>query len=254
MVLITVLASLVLYLIVLMASQAAFIHWSTLLKTLRSAETLFSIRLSLVAATVASILALAVALPSAYALSRFSFWGRSLVDAIVDIPVVLSPIALGTAILMFFHTGVGTAIQERAIWFVFSFAGIILAQFTVVSALAIRLLKASFDDLDPRYEDVARSLGYNRFQVFFNTTLPLVRNGILAAFILTWARALGEFGATVTVAGATPLKTETLPTGIFLSLSSVDLERTAVLMLVLVLIAIAVLVLVRAIARRRPTE
>lgn len=244
-VILTTLAVIALYFFVLVVSQGFFLKGSTVIEILRSPETLFAIRLSLITATMASFLAILFALPAAYALSRFSFWGKDFVDALIDIPIVLSPVVVGTAILMFFYTKAGAAIQESTVRFVFSFYGIILAQFTVVSALAIRLLKSTFDDLDPRYEKIARSLGYNRFQAFLKSTLPQCKNGVLAAFIVAWARSLGEFGATVTVAGATPMKTETLPIAIYLNLANFDLAKMASLMLILILIGLFALFFLR---------
>jgi molybdate transport system permease protein len=126
-----------------------------------------------------------------------------------------------------------------------SWVGIILAQFTIVSALAIRLLKATFDEIDPKYEKVARVLGCTPGKVFFKVDLPMARRGIFSAWILTWARAVGEFGATVTVAGATALKTETLATSIYLRLSTVQINQAAFLMTLMVGIALTVLFLSR---------
>lgn len=250
LIMLTTLAVIVLYFLMLVISQAFFLKSSDILQLLGSPETQFAIRLSLLTATLSSFLALLFALPAAYSLSRFNFWGKSFLDAIIDIPIVLSPVVIGTAILMFFYTKPGLAIQKHTMQFVFTFNGIILAQFTVVSALAIRLLKSTFDDLDPRYEKIARSLGYNRFQAFLKTTLPQARNGIMAAFIIAWARSLGEFGASLTVAGATPMRTETLPISIYLNLSSLDLGRMAVLMMVLILLGLLVLFSLRLFFRR----
>ena len=140
---------------------------------------------------------------------------------------------------------------EDEIKFVFAVPGIVLAQITVISALAIRLLKSTFDSIDPRYEQVGRTLGYSKPEVFFKITLPLARDGLIAAGILTWARAIGEFGATVTLAGATPMKTETLPVAIFLSLASADIEKAIAVIFVLVIIAVVALVAMRKIIGKR---
>jgi len=129
--------------------------------------------------------------------------------------------------------------------------GIVLAQITVISALAIRLLKSTFDSIDPRYEQVARTLGCSKPEAFLRVTLPLARDGLIASTILTWARAVGEFGATVTLAGATSMKTETLPTAIFLSLASADVEKAIAVIFVLVIIAVIALLAIRKIIGRR---
>jgi molybdate transport system permease protein len=115
--------------------------------------------------------------------------------------------------------------------------------------LAIRLLKATFDEINPRYEKVARVLGCTQGMVFLKVVLPMARRGILSAWILTWARAVGEFGATVTVAGATAFKTETLSTSIYLHLSTVQISHAAFLMTLTVGIALAVLFLSRMVMR-----
>ena len=129
--------------------------------------------------------------------------------------------------------------------------GIILAQVVVISALAIRLLKSTFDSIDPRYEQVGRTLGLSKFRAFIKITLPLAKDGLIAAGILTWARAVGEFGATVTLAGATAMKTETLPVAIFLSLASADVEKAIAVIFLLVIIAVTALLIMRKITKRR---
>ena len=130
--------------------------------------------------------------------------------------------------------------------------GIILAQFTVISAISIRLMKSTFDNIDPKYEAVARTLRCNKFQAFFRVTLPLAKNGLIASIILSWARAVGEFGASVTLAGATRMKTETLPIAIYLSLSTADIEKTVAIVFILLLISVVVLFLIRRVGAREP--
>jgi len=224
----------VLFLLTLAASAAAFVDRHTLCSYLLSPEVLFAVRLSLSTATVSTLLALLVAVPSAYALSRFRYPGRHLVDTLLDLPVVLPPIALGFLLLAFFQTPPGTAIQQHVLRFVFEVPGIILAQFVVISGLAIRVLKSTFDDLSPRYERVARTLGFNRWQAFWQIELPLARNGLIAGGVLTWARAMGEFGATVIVAGATAMKTEVLSIAIFLKWQTIDIKEGMAITLLLI--------------------
>jgi len=111
--------------------------------------------------------------------------------------------------------------------------------------LAIRLLKATFDGVDSGYEDLARTLGLNRVQVFRRVVLPLSRHGILASLLLIWGRAIGEFGATVTLAGATMMKTETLPVAIYLSFESADIAGMIVYILILIGVSLLTLYAVR---------
>ena len=212
--------------------------------------TLFSIRLSLLAATIATFFAILIGLPSAYALSRFEFVGKRLIDTALEIPMILSPIALGASFLIFFNTPVGEFIQKKGVFFVFEVPGIVLAQFATIAGLATRLIKASIDEISPRYEAVARSLGSSHWQTFCRITLPLSFRGLLASVILSWAKALGEFGATVTLAGAMPGKTETMPIAIFTALSSADIEKAVILILILVLLGILTLYGVRLIGKR----
>ena len=248
---ISALALLSLFIIGIIVSMLAYTHWDSFIDALLSKEILFAIRLSLTTATVAAVISLIIAVPVAYAISRTRFPGKSIVDSLLDLPIVVSPVALGAALLVFFNTPLGGAINDHVIKFVFAVPGIILAQITVVSALAIRLLKSTFDSIDPRYEQVARTLGSSQPEAFFRVTLPLARDGLIASGILTWARAVGEFGATVMLAGTTALKTETLPTAIFLSLGSADVEKAIAVIFVLIIIAITALLIIRKLIGRR---
>lgn len=229
-----------------------FYYWdgSLFKEILFSERTLYSIKLSLIAATVASILGIFLAIPSAYALSRYEFRGKDIIDTILELPMIVSPAAIGAMLLIFFTTPIGDWIQNNYIQFVFTFYGVILAQFITVAGIATRLIKASMDEIPDRYENVAASLGVSPFKAFLTVTLPLSKNGIIAAAILTWAKAVGEFGATITVAGTMAMKTETLPIGIFLKLANANIEGTVVLIMVLVGIGLTTLYLVRLLVKR----
>jgi molybdate transport system permease protein len=248
---ISALALLTLFFLTIILALLTYTDWKSMGRSILSQDTLFAIKLSLATATITTILAVAIAVPVAYAISKNNFWGKSLVDSLLDLPIVISPIALGAALLVFFNTPLGAAINNNVIRFVFSVPGIVLAQFTIVSALAIRLLKSTFDGIDTRYEQVSRTLGCSKPEAFFRVILPLAKNGLIAASILTWARAVGEFGATVTLVGATAMKTETLPISIFLNLSSANIEQAVALILILVVISLIALLLVRLITGRR---
>jgi len=234
----------------LILSLFYFYKGSLFMETLFSERTLFSIKISLVAATIATLLSLVLAVPSAYALSRFDFKGRHVIDTILEFPVIVSPAALGAMLLIFFNNPLGTWIQEHVAQFVFTFYGIILAQFITTLGIATRLIRAAVDEIPHRYEDVARSLGASPLKAFLTVTFPLSKRGIIAAAVLTWAKTLGEFGATITIAGSMAMKTETLPIAIFMRLSSADIEATVVLILVLVTIGLAVLYSVRLLIKR----
>lgn len=234
----------------LILSLFYFFKGPLFVETLFSERTLFSIRISLLAATIATLLSLVLAIPSAYALSRFDFKGRNIIDTILELPMIVSPAALGAMLLIFFNNPVGVWIQDRYAQFVFTAYGIVLAQFVTTVGVATRLIKSAMDEIPQRYEDVARSLGASPAKAFWTVTLPLSKNGIIAASVLTWAKALGEFGATITIAGSMAMKTETLPVAIFMRLASADIDGTVVLILLLISIGLATLYGVRLLMKK----
>jgi len=208
--------------------------------------------LSLISATASSAIAIVIAIPSAYALARIDFPGKRLIDTFIDLPMVLTPIALGTLILMAWNTAIGRLLSELGLTLPFTMAGVILAQFTVVVAISVRMLKSTFEQINPRQEQVARLLGCSAFDSFRLITLPLAKRGILAAIILTWARAVGEFGATVMVAGTAKGQTATLPSSIYLAMSMADLPQAVTLVVILIGISLLVLFGVRLVMERKP--
>ena len=250
-VILSTLAVFILFLLVLIFSAALYVKWEGAGRIIFSPEILSAVRLSLATATAASLLAMLFSIPIALALSRLDFPGKDIVDALLDLPIILSPVATGALLLIFFNnTPAGRFIETHVIGFTFQVPGIVLAQFVIVLALAIRLLKSTFDGIDTRYENVIRTLGATRVQAVIHVVLPMARPGILAALVLTWARAVGEFGATVTLAGATAMKTETLPVAIFLSFARADVQQALVVVLTLLALSLAVLFLIRKLGRR----
>ena len=235
-----------LFIVAIIASSSLFTNPSALASAILSEEIRFAISLTLSTATISTAAALALAIPAAYALAYAKFPGKSVIDTLIDIPIALPPVALGTALLIFFtNTPLGALINTSLIKFVFEVPGVILAQFAVVSVLAVRLLKPVFEGIDPRYLMIARTLGVSELRAFFRVTLPLAKSGLLGAAVLTWARALGEFGATVTLAGATRFKTETLSIAMFLSLARADLEMAMAIILILLALTVATLLITR---------
>jgi molybdate transport system permease protein len=235
--------------VILILSLFYFFRGETLVDTLFSQRTLFSIRLSLGAATVSTVVSILIALPAAFALSRYDFPGKSAVDTMLELPMIVSPAALGAMLLIFFNNPLGLWIQDHGAQFVFTFYGIVLAQFVTICGVSTRLIKAAMDEIPVRYEAVARTLGASPNKAFFTITLPLSRRGIVAASILSWAKALGEFGATITIAGSMAMKTETLPIAIFMRLASAEIEGTVILILILVSIGLGILYTVRFLSR-----
>ncbi len=238
-------ALLILFFLILIGSMFAELWQESMAEAPHFTEVFFAIKLSLYTATIASVIAMFISVPVAYLFSRYNFWGKSFFDTLLDLPIVLSPIALGALLLIFFNTGLGKPINELLGPFVFEVKGIILAQFIVVVGLSIRLLKETFEAIDIEYENLSRTLGLNKMMTFIKVVLPMAKNGLIAAFLLVWGRAIGEFGATVTLAGATTMKTETIPVAIFLNFESVNISSAIVFITILLTISMVVLFFVR---------
>lgn len=204
-------------------------------------EIRYSIKLSMVSCTATAILSLWIAVPIGYLLSRHEFFGRNLIDAIVDIPIVLPPLVVGLSLLILFQF-LPRPLREAV---VYEIPAVVLAQLMVACAFAVRTMRATFDQIDPRREQVALTLGCSRAQAFGMVVLPEARRGMLTAGTLAWARALGEFGPLLIFAGATRNKTEVLSTTVFLELSIGDLEAAVAVSLIMVVAAVIVLVVAR---------
>ena len=225
----------------MLAADLAYTTSNEMLAALAKPEIRYSIRLSLISCTMTAILSLFVAVPIAYLMSRHHFWGRDFVDAILDIPIVLPPLVVGLSLLIMFMF-VPRNIREVVVYEV---PAVILAQFMVACAFAVRTMRATFDQIDSRHEQVALTLGCSRAQAFGMVVLPEARRGMVTAGTLAWARSLGEFGPLLIFAGATRLKTEVLSTTVFLELSIGNLEAAVAVSLIMVAAAVIVLVVAR---------
>ena len=212
---------------------------------LQSPEIRYAIRLSLISCTMTTVLSLWVAVPLGYLLSRHRFRGRWLVDTLLDIPIVLPPLVIGLCLLILFQTPAGRWFQENVIPVTYAIPSVILAQFAVAAAFAVRTMRVTFDQISPRQEQVALTLGCNRARAFWWVVLPQARRGLLTAATLAWARSLGEFGPILIFSGATRMRTEVLPTTVFLELSVGNLEAAVAVSLLMVLVALVVLVITR---------
>lgn len=226
------------------------------LAALSSAEIQYAIRLSLLSCTVSTVLSLWVAVPLGYLLSRFQFRGKRLVDTIIDIPIVLPPLVIGLSLLILFRSGPGIWVEEQftaltGSRITYAVPGVILAQFMVACAFAVRTMRATFDEINPRSEQVALTLGCSRGQAFWMVALPEARRGLLVAATLAWARSLGEFGPILIFAGATRFKTEVMPTTVFLLMSVGDIEGAVAVSMLMIGAAVGVLVLVRLFGQER---
>ncbi len=213
-----------------------------ILAALGKPEIRYSITLTLVSCFFTAILSLAVAVPLGYSISRFQFPFRNLLDAILDIPIVLPPLVIGLSLLILFQYW---PFNLTSRWVVYQIPAVILAQFMVAAAFAVRTMRATFDQMDTRQEQVALTLGCNQAQAFMLVAFPRAWHGMLTASTMAWARALGEFGPLLIFAGATRNKTEVLSTTVFLELSIGDLEAAVAVSLIMVMAAVIVLVIAR---------
>lgn len=245
-----------LYAMLIVAMLVADLGFTTpgdLLRALASPEIRYAIRLSLISCTLSTILSLWVAVPTGYLLSRYRFPGRHILDAILDIPIVLPPLVIGLSLLILFQAWPGRFI-ERFVPVTYAVPSVILAQFAVACAFAVRTMLVTFDQINPRREQVALTLGCNRAQAFWRVTIPEARRGILTAATLAWARALGEFGPILVFSGATRMRTEVLPTSVFLELSVGNIEAAVAVSLLMIACALVVLGIARVFGLRGPLE
>ena len=228
----------------LLLADASFTTPAHLWEALRNREIRYAIKLSLVSCTITAILSVWVAVPLGYLLSRYHFRGKVLLDVLLDVPIVLPPLVIGLSLLILFQTLPGRLL-EKHVAVTYAIPGVILAQFAVAAAFAVRTLRVTFDQISPRQEQVALTLGCSRSQAFWRVVLPQARRGIVTAATVAWARALGEFGPVLVFCGATRLYTEVLPTTVFLELSIGHLEGAVAVSLLMVLAALVVLLVVR---------
>jgi molybdate transport system permease protein len=243
----------VVLIVAMLAAQLGFTTPHHLLRALASQEIRYSVRLSLVSCTLTTVLALWIAVPIGYLLSRYRFPGKSMVDAILDIPIVLPPLVIGLSLLILFQTPVGRLI-ERIVPVTYAIPAVVLAQFSVACAFAVRTMLVTFDQINPRREQVALTLGCSRSQAFWLVALPEARRGVLTAATLAWARALGEFGPILVFAGATRMRTEVLPTSVFLELSVGNIEAAVAVSIIMIVSAVVVLTIARVFGLRTPLE
>jgi molybdate transport system permease protein len=229
----------------MLLAQASYTTPGDLWAVLARPDVRHAVQLSLVSSSLTTLLALWVAVPAGYLLSRFDFPGRRLLDAVLDIPIVLPPLVVGVALLILFQTAPGQWFEDNVFRVTFAVPGVVLAQFAVACAFAVRTMRATFDQIDPRREQVALTLGCSRGQAFWLVVLPETRAGIVTAATLAWARALGEFGPILVFSGSTRMRTRVLPTTAYLDLSIGNLEAAVAVSLLMVAAAVVVLVLMR---------
>ncbi|MGX1669181.1 molybdate ABC transporter permease subunit [Streptomyces sp. NPDC055400] len=217
--------------------------WRSLPDQLTSPEVWQALQLSLICATAATAVSLVLGVPLAWLLARTEFPGRGLVRALVTLPLVLPPVVGGVALLLALGRN-GVVGQLLDSWFgitlPFTTAGVVVAESFVAMPFLVISVEGTLRAADPRFEEAATTLGASRFTAFRRVTLPLIMPGIAAGAVLAWARALGEFGATITFAGNFPGRTQTMPLAVYLALQN---DPAAAIALSLVLLAVSIAVL-----------
>jgi molybdate transport system permease protein len=217
--------------------------WASLFERLQEPGISTALRLSLVTATISMLLCLLLGVPLAWALARVRFRGRKLVRALVTVPLVLPPVVGGIALLLTLgRRGVvgGPLADMFGVQIPFTTAAVVIAQTFVALPFLVLSVEGALRSADQRFDEVAATLGAGRWWTFVRVTLPLVGPGVASGAVLAWARALGEFGATITFAGSVGGVTQTMPLEIY---AGYNTDRDTAVVLSLVLLAVSVLVL-----------
>jgi len=209
-----------------------------------------ALRLSLFTATLTTVIAILVGTPVAYVLARYRFVGVNLLDIFVDLPMVLPPAVAGVALLVAFGRNgmVGQFLSAIGVELPFTTAAVVIAQTFVAAPFYIRAAKSGFASVDRRLEQISATLGESSLGTFRRVTLPLARNALIGGAIMTWSRALGEFGATILFAGNISGRTQTMPLAIYAALQT-DLNVALALAAILLGTSFALLVLLRVVTR-----
>ncbi|NJF24618.1 ABC transporter permease [Thermococcus sp. Bubb.Bath] len=213
-------------------------------EAIKSEEMLYSLKLSLITASLSTALVILIGIPIGYALSRFDFLGKSAVKSILDLPMAFPELVLGLALLLLFgRTPIGEALSDVGVRVVFTKLGIVVAQFFTALPYAVRVIYTAFEGISPRYELVARSLGYSEFETFRKVTLPMAKNGLLASTVISFARSMGAFGAVLILAGGSYMNTEILPVTLYLNISYGNLGMAITSGIVLVVVSFIAILL-----------
>lgn len=223
----------------------------TTLRSLHDPMVLDALRLSLTTSTITTIIVFIIGTPIAYVNARFHYFGKELVDSLIDLPVIMPPAVAGIALLMAFgRMGiVGQYINAFGISIAFTTLAVIIAQVFVSSPFYVRQAKTSFEDVDLAFENAARTLGSSRVYTFILITLPIAMNGLISGAVMAFARSLGEFGATMMFAGNFQGRTQTMPLAIYSAMQG-DLDVSLCIAIILVAISFVVIVLVKILTQR----
>ena len=228
-----------------------YVPLGTLVDSLSNPVVTDAVRLSLVTSTVATAIVIAFGTPLAFLNVRHSYPGRNLVETLTDLPIVLPPAVAGLGLLLAFGRFglVGQYLAPFGITIAFTTLAVVIAQTFVAAPFFLRQARTSFGEVDPAYEAAARSLGASPFYTFHRVTVPLAAEGLVSGGIMTFARALGEFGATIMFAGNIQGRTQTMPLAIYTGLQS-DITASVALSVILLVISFTVIAVVRGLSRR----
>jgi molybdate transport system permease protein len=238
-------------LVALLLREAPGAVWASLLEP----DVGQALQLSVVTTTLSTLLAVIFGLPVAYVLARLSFPGRGVLETLVTMPTVLPPVVAGVALLLTFgRTGLlGHYLDLLGISLPFTTVAVVMAQVFVSAPFFVNSAKAGLEQLDRRYEQAAYTLRASPFYAFRRVVLPLIRPALLSGIGLAWARALGEFGATITFAGNFPGTTQTMPIAVYIA-SEIDLDKAIAISVVLLSASFAILLALRLGQRRLTIE
>jgi molybdate transport system permease protein len=245
-------ALLVLFIVIPLGALYAHVAPGRFVAAIGSPPALAALRISLVTTFVSLAITLALGTPLAYVLARARFPGRNVVDAIVDLPIVVPPAVAGLALLFAFgkYGAAAPLLGALHLQLAFTTAAVVLAQLFVGAPFYVRAARAGFTSVERVYEEASATLGMGPLRTFARVTVPLALPALAGGAVLAWARALGEFGATIMFAGNLPGVTQTLPLAVYLGLESGQLDLAAALAVVLVTVALAIVVAARVLERR----
>jgi len=237
------------YILVPLVALPLFVNPRTLVERVASGMALHALALSLETTLVATALCLVLGTPVAYLLARSEFRGRALVDTLVDLPVTIPPVVAGVALLLAFGRRglIGSYLDLVGIRIPFTTLAVVMAQVFMASPFFVKSARAGFERVDRTLEDVAGTLGASPWRVFWTVTVPLARPALVAGIVLTWARALSEFGATMMFAGNLPGRTQTLTLAVMSAMES-DLDTAVAISVLTLFLALVSLVAAKRLA------
>ena len=247
------------FILLLLLSDLLYTSWADLVGALSTREIRYAIVLSLASSTISALLSVWIATPIGYLMSRGiridsqrqspgHRYFYAAVDAILDIPIVLPPLVVGISLLILFKYAPFSWISD---WVVYEIPAVILAQLVVASAFAVRTMRVTFEQIDDRQEKVAMTLGASQAKTFWTVLLPQARAGLLTAATISWARSLGEFGPILIFASSTRMRTEVMPTTVYLEMQAGNLKAALAVSVIMVALALGALLVARVFGQDR---